>query len=226
MALTPAAADLQALRDAILSGDLAEDGRLLPERALAQALQISRSQVRGVLEDLAQEGRIYRRQGQGTFLRPPPAPGAERLGGLARRTSPGDLMEVRLALEPELAALAADRGSAADKAQLLRLRDATQRAPDLRSYERADDMFHYKIAEMARNAVFLTLFEEIRSLRQAADWTEARQAALGPRQISEISRQHSALADAICTGAPEIARQAMRDHLDHVGHMLRQARQT
>jgi len=204
------------LRAAILGGALAVDDRLLPERTLADRLGISRSRLRAILDDLAREGLIFRRHGQGTFLQPPPAQASERFGVLARRVSPGDLMEVRLELEPALAAYAAERGSPEDKARLLRLMENTLRAPDLAGYERADDIFHYKIAEMSGNPVFLTLFEEIRSLRQAAEWTRARQTALGPEEIAENSIQHGAIANAICAGAARAARRAMRLHLQKV----------
>ena len=212
--------DVQALRDTILSGDLAVDGRLLPERALAEKLSISRNRLRHVLEDLVREGLVFRRHGQGTFLQPPPAQAQERLGALARRVSAHDLMEVRLELEPALAARAAQRGSAADKALLLRLMEDPLRAADLAAYERADDIFHYKIAEMADNPVFLSLFEEIRSLRQASEWTDARENALGEEEISEVSLQHSAIANAICAGSANAAREAMRRHMLRVGKVL------
>ncbi len=224
MAVKPTTLTTEALRAAILSGDLAVDGRLLPERALAESLAVSRNRLRAVLEDLVQEGLVFRRQGQGTFLQPPPTQAQERLGALARRVSPLDLMEVRLELEPALAARAALRGSAADKARLLRLMEDSLRAPDLTAYERADDIFHYKIAEMAQNPVFLTLFEEIRSLRQAADWTRARQRALGEAEIAAVSLHHSAIANAICAGEEQAARDAMRRHMLEVGRVLSENR--
>jgi len=209
-----------ALRAAILSGELADAGRLLPERTLAERLSVSRTRLRAVLAEMAQEGLIFRRHGQGTFLQPPPAQGAERLSVLARRASPRDLMEVRRTLEPPLAALAAERATSADKARLLRLMEETLQAQDLASYERADDIFHYKIVEMAGNAVFLTVFEEIRSLRQAGEWTRSRQQALGTHEIARLSQQHTAIADAICAGAPEAAKAAMQEHLAEVGQLL------
>ncbi|NIZ12765.1 FadR/GntR family transcriptional regulator [Phaeobacter sp. HF9A] len=216
MVVKEASLTTQELRNAILGGSLAKDGRLMSERVLAQTLQVTRSRLRGVLDDLAREGLVFRRHGQGTFLQPPPAQAPSRLDGLARRVSPAALMEVRLELEPALAALAAERGSASDKARLLRLMEDTLIAPDLQSYERADDIFHYKIAEMAGNEVFLTLFEEIRSLRQAKDWTEARQAKLGEENMTAVSTQHSAIANAICAGSTSAARTAMYEHMQQV----------
>jgi len=223
MVLKPPAPGAEALRQAILSGELAENGRLLPERALAQRLSVSRAQLRGILDDLARDGLVFRRHGQGTFLQPPPVQGAERLGALAQRVSPHDLMEVRLDLEPALAAHAAARGRAEDKARLTQLTKATRSAVDAASYERTDDLFHYKIAQMAGNAVFLTLFEEIRSLRQAADWTRLRQDVLGVDEISRISDAHTTICDAICAGRSEAARLAMRAHLEQVWQTLGRA---
>ncbi|WP_065332891.1 FadR/GntR family transcriptional regulator [Tritonibacter mobilis] len=223
MALKPATLVQSDLRTAILQGEFSTNGRLPPERVLAEKLAISRTQLRGVLDALAKEGLIFRRHGQGTFLQPPPVQGAERLSALARRVSPRDLMEVRLDLEPALAAHAATRGSTEDKYRLLHLMEDSLMAPDLESYERADDIFHYKIAQMAGNPVFLSLFEEIRTLRQAADWKRTRREALGLEEIGEFSTLHSAIANAICAGSAEAARSAMAEHLQQVSHALRRS---
>jgi GntR family transcriptional regulator len=60
----------QALRGAIDSGALAPDGALPPERDLVIELGISRITVRKAIEGLVHEGRLVRRQGSGTFVRP------------------------------------------------------------------------------------------------------------------------------------------------------------
>ncbi len=213
-----------ALRAAILGGGLATDGRLPPERSLAEQLGVSRSRLRRILDDLAGEGLVFRRHGQGTFLLPPPAQAPARLGTLARRVSPRDLMEVRLDLEPGAAARAAERGDPTEKARLLRLMEDTLSARTLAEYERADDLFHHKIVEMTGNPLLLTLFEEVRSLRRATAWTRARQSSLGPEDMAEGAVQHSAIANAICAGATEAARKAMRDHLEQVAANLMRPR--
>jgi len=209
------------LREAILNAGASPDGRLPPERILAAQLSISRTQLRGILDAMARDGLIFRRHGQGTFLQPPPVQAAERLSTLARRVTPRDLMEVRLDLEPALAAHAALRGNAEDKARLLQLMEHSLAADDIERYEHADDLFHYKIAEMAGNPLFLSLFEEIRTLRRAGDWQRTRSAALTGDDIARLSVLHRDIAQSICAGSAEDARAAMRQHLQQVSGALR-----
>lgn len=59
--------DICALIDAM---DLEHENRLPPEKELARTLQVSRVTVRSVLAELANEGKVVRRQGSGTFVNP------------------------------------------------------------------------------------------------------------------------------------------------------------
>ena len=83
--------------------------RLPPERTLAQTLNLSRPELRKALAVLESEGRINRHVGRGTFVTNPPdfiqTPAS--LAALTERTGPHDAMMARIALEPELAQLAA-----------------------------------------------------------------------------------------------------------------------
>ena len=211
------------LLSAINDGDLIKDGRLPSERAMAERFSVTRARLRRALDLLQDDGAIFRRHGQGTFAAPPPATNVDSLRNLARQVTPRDVMEVRLEVEPALAALAAERADARDIKRLNQLVQATLNVDKMHDYEAADDLFHYKIAQMAGNAVFLTLFEEIRSLRQAADWTRLRQDVLGVDEISRISDAHTTICDAICAGQSEAARLAMRAHLEQVWQTLERA---
>src|SRR5690606_41936452 len=56
------------LRERILSGEVASEGRLPSEPALAQEHGVSRVTVRRALDRLAGDGMIERRPGSGTFV--------------------------------------------------------------------------------------------------------------------------------------------------------------
>ncbi|MBQ9352329.1 winged helix-turn-helix domain-containing protein, partial [Phyllobacterium sp.] len=58
---------LDRLRRLLASDEFGKDGKLPTERALSESLGVSRRSVRRALEVLEAEGRIWRRQGQGTF---------------------------------------------------------------------------------------------------------------------------------------------------------------
>src|SRR5712692_6559774 len=59
----------QALREAILSGELAEGTRLPTERALASELGVNRTTVMNAYNELASEGLIEGHVGRGTLVR-------------------------------------------------------------------------------------------------------------------------------------------------------------
>src|SRR5690348_13209693 len=59
----------QGLRDAILSGQLAEGTRLPTERALANELSVNRTTVMNAYNELASEGLIEGHVGRGTLVR-------------------------------------------------------------------------------------------------------------------------------------------------------------
>lgn len=211
------------LRRDIAEGAPLKDGRLPPERELAQRHGISRARLRRVLDLLAADGTIFRRRGQGTFVLPPPATDAARLKPLARRVTPAEVIEVRLSLEPRLAALAATRATPQERAQFAQIAAATQSAEDQRSYDAADDIFHYKIAEMAHNALFLTMYEAIRSVRQEASWIRPRAETYSGAVFEMLAQQHQALATAIIEGDAPRAAEAMQTHLQSVSDTLSRA---
>ncbi|WP_432256806.1 FadR/GntR family transcriptional regulator [Limimaricola sp. AA108-03] len=214
---------LERLRAGLSDESLLSNGRVLPERQLAEALGLGRARLRRLLDVLEAEGTIFRRQGQGTFAAPPPA-GAS-LDMLVRQVTPHNLMEVRLEIEPALAALAAQRATADELVVLERLMRATLSPDDARGYETADDIFHFKIAELAHNPLILAIHQTIRSVRRHAQWTERRREALSPDRILLLGQQHEALFEHIAARRPAEAAAEMERHLVTVSSaMLRQRR--
>lgn len=214
-------ADLaEALRAAIRAGEMLDQGRLPPERALADRFGVSRARLRLALGRLQDDGTIFRRHGQGTFAAPPPATNADGLRSLARQVTPRDVMEVRLEVEPALAALAADRAQPRDVTLLNQLMRATLDQSNMDAYEAADDMFHYKIAQIAHNPLFLTVYESIRSVRQEAVWTSQRRDSFSSQTLHLLGEQHKTLADAITRRDSRAAAAAMEEHLLTVSKSL------
>ncbi len=210
----------ETLRAAILKGDMLNDGRMPPERALAERFGVSRARLRLALGLLQDDGTIFRRHGQGTFAAPPPATNVDSLRSLARQVTPRDVMEVRLEVEPALAALAADRAQPQEIEVLCQLMRATLNLTDMGAYEAADDMFHYKIAETARNPLFLTVYEAIRSVRHEAAWTKQRRESYSAQTLHVLGDQHQTLADAISRRDSLAAAAAMEQHLLTVSKTL------
>lgn len=214
------AALAEALRRGIAEACLTEGGRLRPERRLAEEMGVSRARLRRALDRLEAEGVITRRQGQGTFAAPPPPVEAAALRPLAARVTPGNVMQARLVLEPEFAARAAERATAADVEVLERLAQGTQAAGDVARYDVADDLFHYRIAQVAGNPLFLAFFEAIREVRRQAGWATRRASSLSADDIARFGRQHAELLDAIRDHRAIDARRAMEMHLTDVSKAM------
>lgn len=199
------------------------EGRLPAERDLAARLGVGRTRLRRALAALEADGLLFRRHGQGTFTMPPPVSDG-RLKSLARSVTPADVMEVRMEVEPALAALAAERASTEDARALRELMANTLDAGTPESYEIADAIFHFRIAELARNPLFLRVYDQIRSVREQSDWAAWRGDRLDHVRIRELGQQHQALVDRIAAHDSAGAARAMEQHLVSIEHRLRRRR--
>ncbi|TKT69199.1 FadR/GntR family transcriptional regulator [Aquamicrobium sp. LC103] len=199
-------------------GELVKDGRLPTERELMEMFGVTRRAVRSALDELQHQGLVFRRQGQGTFIRPT-SPNASRVESLANRTSPFEIMEVRREIEPALARLSALRATPSDIEQLKRLAERGGTTGNSQDYERWDSAFHAKIAESARNDLFLGVFQLIQAVRVEQRWTGLRAQIFTADLRDILVVHHLQIVDAIAERDPEKADEAMRDHLLEVSRI-------
>ena len=205
---------LRRLRALIEAEDLGPGARLPAERRLAPRLGCSRETLRAALDVLEAEGRIWRRQGAGTFIGAATRlTGAHQIARLPQMSNMFEVMEVRLRLEPALARLAAVRASAADVARMRALCDSVSRADDMDSRELWDGALHRAIAEAAGNTLFLAVFEVVDRVRQDDTWRHVREALRTHGTAELYTSQHSEVLDAIERRDPVAAERAMRRHL-------------
>lgn len=209
--------DAFALRRRLLglseAGEFGQGGRLQPERALCEWFSVSRRTLRQVLEALEAEAVIWRQQGKGTFVGQPPDPTGLLAAEIAGETHPLEVMEARLCIEPQLAALCARRAAPAELERMRALAARVASAPDPRSTELWDGALHRLIARTARNWPMLTAFALLDELRSKEGWQTLRSRARSPETLKVVDRQHQAILDAIEAGRPEAAEAAMRNHL-------------
>ena len=215
---------LAELRAAIETTDerFITDEKLLPERELSERLGVGRRAVREALNELEGEGLLFRKQGLGTFVREV-GPKSTSLKSLTNRTSPHDIIEVRLEIEPVLARFAATRATPNDIEQMkLFVRRAAQ-ADGPREYEQWDSAFHTKIAESVRNTMFWGVFRLINSVRKEQHWVNSRTRVFTRGVSDEMVRQHDAIVTAIATRNPQAAEEAMRAHIATAGVRISQS---
>lgn len=202
---------------ALLEGpEFPVNSRLPAERDLSTQLGLSRSALREALEVLEAEGRIWRHVGQGTFVGSRPAPEPAALSLVTTRTSPAEMLETRLLVEPLLARMAALRASEAEIAQMQRLLEKSEAAHDAKTWELWDGRLHRAVAEAAHNGLLLSIFDAFNAMRRQAKWSALRQAALTPARHAAYCAHHRAYVTAIASRDPAKAESVMRKHIEAV----------
>jgi DNA-binding FadR family transcriptional regulator len=199
---------------AIVTGVYSADNPLPIEANLCRQYNASRPVLREAVKMLTAKGLLVSRPRLGTRVRPedhwnmldPDV--LEWL--LERKSSPGLLMEfneIRLAVEPGAAALAAKAATAADKAALSAAIGRMQAAEDGDDDPLDSDIaFHVAVLRASRNRFYAQLAGFIASaLRFSIRTTNHYK---GVRLAS--SADHKKVADAIIAGRPDAASDAMR----------------
>jgi DNA-binding FadR family transcriptional regulator len=207
---------LHRLSELLQSPDYPLNSRLPPERDLAVRLKLSRSALREGLEVLEAEGRVWRHVGRGTFVGRRPQPEPANLSLITARTSPSEMLETRLMVEPLLARLAATRASGAEVEQMQRLLEKSEAARDAETWELWDGRLHRAVAEAARNGLLLSIFDAFNAMRSQARWHELRENTLTPERHQDYCAHHRAYVEAIASRDPVRAEQVMRRHIEAV----------
>lgn len=201
------------LREMLCDMPQTGDVKLPTERALAEALRISRRSVRRALEVLEAEGLVWRRQGAGTFAGPRPDTLIDIPAPEANLT---EVMEVRLRIEPHLAQLAALRAGAESVERMRDILSRLEVIEDADGRELWDSAFHREIARAAGNRFFLMIFDTIDRSRHEESWRAIREQARNRPNLEHYKAQHHKIVEAIAAHDPLRAGEAMRAHIKAV----------
>jgi DNA-binding FadR family transcriptional regulator len=146
---------------------LEQGDRLPPEREIAQRLGVSRPLVREALGRWSALGLVETINGRGTYLRAPIAPDQQPVVFVINpeRETLLHTLEIRRALEPEAAALAASRATPdqidALDALLVKVEEAYRVAGDAPDEDWA---FHQAVYRASGNPMFIQLIDGVRGL--------------------------------------------------------------
>lgn len=158
------------LREMIIQEEMKTGMKLPAEAELMARFGVSRSTVREAVKILQTENIVDIRQGQGTFLCAMPGLKQDPLGlrFANQQELIAHLLEMRLLIEPGVAALAAQRRQEDDLAQMKVLLDKMDNAYlHGEDYTPYDAEFHSIIARAARNGVVERLLPTIHESIQA-----------------------------------------------------------
>ncbi|MGT2489274.1 FadR/GntR family transcriptional regulator [Methylobacterium oryzae CBMB20] len=163
------------------------------------------------------DGQLWRHVGKGTFLGSRPLAAIDEVAALATRAAPRDLVQARLVVEPELAALAALRASTAQVAALSEALRAS-RAPGQtwRGYELQDARLHREVALAAENPLLLFLYDHLAAIRRVMTWDRPRSGGDGPPADHPSFAEHDRIVAAIAARDPAAARREMAAHVTTV----------
>jgi len=215
----------QRIRDYLLRG--VSDGTLLPgtrlptERELARRFAIPRNAVRKALGQLEAEGTITRHVGRGTYLagRAGAAEGEIPASSVAH-TSPGELMEARLRLEPALADLIVINATPADFDRLEMCLERAEKAATLDEFELWDAALHQALAESTHNQFVVQVFSLATAVRQQAEWGKLKDRIVTPERRLRYQEEHRAIVRALTARDAESARESIIAHLQHARRNL------
>jgi DNA-binding FadR family transcriptional regulator len=204
---------LMQLRAYLAQAKLPEDGRLPPERDLACELGVTRAELRKALATLAAEGQLWRHVGRGTFVGKRPVGAPADVATMARRTNPAEVMKARLAIEPEIARLAALNATPAHIAQMRACLTRARQSETWRQYEGWDNHFHRLVGEATQNTLLLGLLDTVSAVRRAVTWGRLRADPVRPSADHHSFQEHEAIVSAIEDRDMSGAAVAMRNHL-------------
>jgi DNA-binding FadR family transcriptional regulator len=186
-------------------------GHKLPsETALAAQLGVGRSTLREAVRELAAKGVLDSRQGAGVFVVATDVP--EDWDAVLHRVSVLAVIEARVAIETEAAALAADRRTPSDLRAIRRaLAGREYQGQPVEDYVDADTAFHRTVLVAAHNDVLVELFDSfVPRIRKAmVDMLRAR--PTGSPDADHAA--HADLVAAIADRDPHAAAAHSRAHL-------------
>jgi GntR family uxuAB operon transcriptional repressor len=211
------------LKSYLKEGNFELNSRLPSERELADNLGVSRASLRSALAKLESEGRIWRHVGKGTFIGTRPVENANDADSISSRTTPRELIEARMLIEPGLVGLAAMHATKADMETMAHCIQKTHAATDWRVYEAWDNKLHQSFAEAAHNIPLMAIFNMLNTIRRSVVWARPRDIPFVRKKNHHSLDEHDVIFQAISERNAPAAEQAMRTHLESVGSNLLRA---
>jgi DNA-binding FadR family transcriptional regulator len=209
----------------IASGKLREGVKLPAERQLSEQFGASRGAVRRVLQDLKDQGLITQAVGSGTFVLPGAASSLPQAQNVeeevsATQTSPAELMEARLLIEPLMPKLIARNATSSDFTRMAECIERSEAAETIEEFEHWDGELHRTFALATHNSFFLKVLELTNRVREQGEWGRLKRRSLTPERRKEYEIQHREIVEALRDRDADAAGQVLTTHLRQIQHNL------
>jgi len=195
------------------------NGRLPPERELAERFEVSRPTIREAIIALEALGRVQVKTGSGIYvLDHHPVIDSKGIDHI----SPFELTEARALIEGEAAALAA---ILITKEELRELEESLvemaqeNECGDLASGD-SDRKFHQVISQATRNAMLVSLIEQMWHVRNHAPQVYSAYKAICEQDGARRVEEHQEIYEALVKRDANAARAAMHEHFARILHKL------
>ncbi|MGN6423557.1 MAG: FadR/GntR family transcriptional regulator [Asticcacaulis sp.] len=200
---------------AIRDGAYKVGGKLPGERDLADSMDASRTTIREAIIALEMLGVVEVRHGSGVYItgegiKPNTAQAAQDLN-----VGAFELIEARMVIESETAAIAARVATDKDIEQLTELVRIMEAGPAAAA-EQADREFHLLIARITENGALIETVRNLWNLRAASPLAATIISRAHDSGLEARIREHRPILEAIRAHDPAAARRAMREHMECV----------
>jgi GntR family transcriptional repressor for pyruvate dehydrogenase complex len=207
---------VQHIEQQVMGNLLRPGDRLPPERDMSEQFRVSRTVIREAIKALHEKGLVGIRPGSGTYI--VPVEGQAVLNSMTlyvktQRVALHNLIEARYLLEPEIAALAAQRAQPEDLEKMQQLiTEMDQHLNSAEEFVSADVGFHLALAEATHNPVLPIFIQSISGgLREMQLEIFRVQSAPNSGQMA-----HRRLYRFIDRREASAARREMRRHIEEV----------
>jgi GntR family transcriptional repressor for pyruvate dehydrogenase complex len=200
------------LRQRIQMGEWLPGTRLPSISRLSKSMAVSTGSVREALRSLQTIGLVRIEHGRGVFVSE-----ASQQHSTTNISEPINialiiaLAEARRLLEPELAALAAERGTPEELQEIQSYAKCMEHyAQQNLDFSEPDEQFHRHIALAARNPILYKLMENVHNVFIESRKVTSREPGMTDRAV----RYHMLIAEAICDRNAPQARLLMLAHMN------------
>jgi GntR family transcriptional repressor for pyruvate dehydrogenase complex len=207
------------LRELIFRGDFKPGQKIMTERELSQALNVSRNSVREAINKLVTLRFLEQRQGQGTFVRSMDEAVKIPLATVMQTQDASliDLMEMRMGIECTAASLAAQRANASDLEAIEKAIVDMERDTGAGGLGTEGDLsFHMAIALATKNPLQVYIMKNVSDFLHVGIRENLLHLYQDPANIVEILKQHKAIYQAIRSGDADAAYHTMKKHINYV----------